>query len=179
MLHAHDDTLWNAQTLYRQMTNHRTHSLQRHDAWLKTQRTTQPLTVITTWQRSRWLRPEKRRRIVLDSCRGIRRVGCGKLARTFYFVLTFVACVLQAVSSARAEETIQDPCSASRRRKHSININFRLQTILRPITMNEAVKHSTAADWRLRGTQWLAHGCVLPVVALVDRCEHRDGPTGA
>ena len=115
VLHAHDDTLWNAQTLYRQMTNHRTHSSQRHDVWLKTQRTTQPLTVITTWQRSRWLRPAKRRRIVLDSCRRIKRVVCGKLARTLYFVLTFVACVLQAVRSSRTEQTVQDQCSASRR----------------------------------------------------------------
>ena len=35
----------------------------------------------------------------------------------------------------------------------------RLQTILRPITMNEAVKNSTAADWSFV-EQWLAHGFV-------------------
>ena len=45
---------------------------------------------------------EKRRRIVLDTCRGDRRVGCcGRLTRTFDLVLTIIACALQAVRSSR------------------------------------------------------------------------------
>ena len=33
----------------------------------------------------------------------------------------------------------------------------RLQMILRPIMMYDAVRTTSAADWRLRGTLWLAH----------------------
>ena len=44
-------------------------------------------------------------RLVLDSCRGDSRVGCGKLVRALYFVVAILACVLPTVRSSMTEQT--------------------------------------------------------------------------
>ena len=50
----------------------------------------------------------ERGRIMLDSCCGESRVGCGKLRRALYLVFAFLAYVLQRVRSSMTEPTVQD-----------------------------------------------------------------------
>ena len=48
----------------------------------------------------------ERGRIVLDSCRGDRCVGCGKLAMALYLVFAILACALQRVRSSMEVQRI-------------------------------------------------------------------------
>ena len=86
---------------------------------------------------------KKRRRTVLDSCRGDRRDGWKKLARALYFVLTIVACVPQVVRSWRTEQTVQDLVQRiAQMEEHRISSSSvsRLQLVFRSIKMNGAVR---------------------------------------
>ena len=91
---------------------------------------------------------EKRRRIVLHSCREDRRVGGGKLIRALYLVSFFVACV----------KLKRDWCSASCRWKNSINFNCQVAD---DSQTNDDERSRQGR--RLRGTRWLAHGYVSPL----------------
>ena len=78
-------------------------------------------------------------------------LAVGKLAGTFlHFLLTIVACVLQAVRSSR--------------RKNSINVNFQL-----------ADDSRLEASWATVVGTWPR----IPVITSTDGCERRDGQTEA
>ena len=85
------------------------------------------------------------------------------MARTLYYVLTIVACVLHAVRSSRTEKTVQDPVqriAQMEEHRSSIRVSFKVADDSHSSHDERSRQNHTAVDARLRGRRWLAHGHV-------------------
>ena len=121
------------------------------------------------------------RRTVLDSCREDRRVRCGEMEKALYLVFAIVACVLQAVRSSRAAQTVGDLVQRTAQmeeQRNEINVNFQVADDSQ--THHDGKKPSQQHCRRLEASWNTVVGKLrVPVVMSSCRCEHRVGYTGA
>ena len=80
----------------------------------------------------------------------------GSWQEPVYLVLTFDACVLQAVRGSRTEETAQDWCRWKNSASGVVQVADGSQS--NHVEPNRQEQHRRRLE--LRGTQWLAHGYV-------------------
>ena len=109
----------------------------------------------------------ERGRNVLDSCRGERCVGCGKLARA----LSILDCVFQTVRSSMTEQTVPDQVQRIAQMEEHMNTasqsirdaGFRVQavdTATGAAGVREGTVPTALVDTRLLEKRWTFSGAI-------------------
>ena len=108
-------------------------------------------------------------------------LAVGSWQEPLYLVFAIVACVLQAVRSSRAAQTVEDLVQRTAQmeeQRNEINVNFQVADDSE--TRHDGTKPSQQHCRRLEASWNTVVGKLrVPVVMLTCRCEHRVGYTGA